>query len=73
MFDYQHPIDSSSAYRDVFRFLRGQLEMPMKTVKSVFSLPHADDYVAAMVTASRQRGETKFDWLASAKVSIPNQ
>jgi len=73
MFDYQYPIDSSQAYRDVFRLLRGQLAKPVNAVTQVFTLPRADDYVEAMVTASRRRGEATFDWLASAKVSIPNQ
>ncbi|MEO8386677.1 MAG: hypothetical protein ABI583_15615 [Betaproteobacteria bacterium] len=73
MFDYQYPIDSSEAYANAFRVLRRKLETPARAVKHIFSLPGADDYVEAMVTASRQRGEATFDWLASAKVSIPNQ
>jgi hypothetical protein len=73
MFDHPFPVPASPAYGEVFRLLRHRLETPVTAVRRAFTLPRADDYVAAMVSASRQRGEATFDWLASATACARNQ
>ena len=72
MFDQQIPLNHNDAFGEVFRLLLRHINRFMHTVRHVFTLPRAEDYVAAMVAASRQRGEATCDWLASANTCPRN-
>ncbi|MCY7389183.1 MAG: hypothetical protein LH481_14205 [Burkholderiales bacterium] len=72
MFDHQIPVNHNHAFSEVFRLLLRLASGLTRSVTQVFTLPRAEDYVAAMVAASRQRGEATCDWLASANTSPRN-